>query len=83
MKDPCEVLGAHKLIRPKRYGRHTFAWPRSCIRTSIAEASLWRSALKKLAHPGFRGDEAMLGGCATRGCVEMTRLETLSRIAID
>ena len=47
MKAPCEVLGAHKLIRPKRYGRHTFAWPRSCIRTSIAEASLRRSALKK------------------------------------
>ena len=31
-----------------------------------------------LAHPGFRGDEAMLGGCATRGCVEMTRLRLLS-----
>jgi hypothetical protein len=26
-----------------------------------------------VADPGFRGDEAMLGGCATRGCVEMTR----------
>jgi hypothetical protein len=31
-----------------------------------------------VAHPGFRGDEAMLGGCATRGCVEMTRLRLLS-----
>jgi hypothetical protein len=35
-------------------------------------------AILSLAHPGFRGDEAMLGGCATRGCVEMTRLRLLS-----
>ena len=33
------------------------------------------------AHFGFWGDEAMLGGCATRGCVEMTRLRLLSRSA--
>ena len=35
-------------------------------------------AIIQMAHPGFRGDEAILGGCATRGCVEMTRLRLLS-----